>query len=76
MNRASPADLRKALDVVDVYLKAGLLFVPMPVMDADDHRALIGQAESRLEQLAQQQERDQGPTLGDMTVYAVAVPHA
>lgn len=59
MNRASPADLRKALEVVDVSRKAGILFVPIPVMSAEDHSSLIAQVDSRLEQLAQQQERDQ-----------------
>ena len=59
MNRASPADMRKALAVVDVLRKAGILFVPMPVMSAEDHSSLIEQVDSRLEQLAQQQERDQ-----------------
>lgn len=59
MNRANPADLHKALNVVDAYLKAGLLFVPIPVLNAADHLALIDQADSRLEQLAQQEEREQ-----------------
>lgn len=72
MNRASPADLRKALDVVDAYIKAGILFVPMPVLGEADHRMLVDKADSRLDQIAKRQEVAQG----DVTIYAVEVAHA
>lgn len=51
MNRASPIDLRKAADTAGVYVKAGLLFVPMPVLSEADHTDLLRQAHTRLGQL-------------------------
>lgn len=53
MNRASPVDLRRAAEVANHYLKAGILFVPMPVLDRSDHEALIEQSTERLEKMAQ-----------------------
>jgi hypothetical protein len=56
MNRASPTDLRKCAQLANTYLKAGILFVPMPVLNAADHVGLASQANQRLEQLAQEAE--------------------
>ena len=53
MNRASPADLRRAGQVAQHYIKAGILFVPMPVLDRADHEALVAQSTERLEKMAQ-----------------------
>lgn len=53
MNRANPADLRRAADVAHTYIKAGTLFVPMPALDQADHDALVAQSAERLEKLAQ-----------------------
>jgi hypothetical protein len=52
MNRASPVDLRKAMDVTLVIFKAGVLFVPMPVLDGADHTQLVTQLNDRLERIA------------------------
>ena len=41
MNRASPSDMRKALIVVDGFKKAGILFVPVPVLN-EAHRIKLG----------------------------------
>lgn len=52
MNRASPVELRKAMDTALALMKAGILFVPMPVRDHIDHAQLVGQCTDRLEALA------------------------
>ena len=54
MNRASPADLRKALEVAHAYAKAGLLFVPMPVLNETDHHKLVADAAERIDQLIEE----------------------
>ena len=57
MNRASPVDLRKAIDVANTYVKAGILFVPIPVIDKDKHAALVIQADLALEELLTEAEK-------------------
>lgn len=59
MKRANPADLRRAVDVANTYVKAGILFVPMPALDQADHDALVAQSADRLERLAQTAEQEQ-----------------
>jgi hypothetical protein len=56
MNRASPIDLRKAAEVANTFLKAGILFVCVPVLDEADHAALVEQSGRRLDQMAQEAE--------------------
>jgi hypothetical protein len=51
MNRASPVDLRKAAEAANTYIKAGVLFVPMPALSAADHADLVAQAQLRLDQI-------------------------
>lgn len=53
MNRANPADLRRAADMAQRFVKAGILFVPMPALDQADHDALVAQSAERLEKMAQ-----------------------
>ena len=57
MNRASPADLRKAIDAANVYVKAGILFVPIPVLNKDDHAAKVLEAELAIERLLTEAEK-------------------
>jgi hypothetical protein len=59
MNRASPIDLRKALEMVNAMVKAGILFVPMPVLSEADHANLVAKAADRLEQIAEEAEAGQ-----------------
>ncbi|KQQ62926.1 hypothetical protein ASF66_00810 [Pseudomonas sp. Leaf129] len=59
MKRANPADLRRAAVVAHTYVKAGILFVPMPALDQADHDALVAQSADRLERLAQAAEQEQ-----------------
>lgn len=52
MNRANPAQLRKALEVAHALTKSGIQFVCMPVFDEADHNNLADQAVERLERIA------------------------
>jgi len=52
MKRASPVQLRQALDAADGLAKAGVRFVCVPVIDEADAMNLAGQAAQRLERLA------------------------
>lgn len=54
--RATPVNMRKALEVTRLYAESGVLFVPMPVLSDSDHAELIAQAGERLERMAQQNE--------------------
>lgn len=57
MNRASPAQLRKVIEAANAYVKAGILFVPMPVADeAEFHQRLV-EADARLETMATEAEK-------------------
>ena len=56
MNRASAADLREAIAVATELMRAGVLFVPVPVLDEADHSDLIEKMAKRLEQLGSESE--------------------
>ncbi len=51
MERETPVDTRKSLEIVDVLKKAGIGFIPIPVIDEDDRRALIVELQERLTNL-------------------------
>ncbi len=51
MNRAHPADLRDAMMMAQSFVKAGILFVPIPVMNAEDAQRLGLMAGERLDKL-------------------------
>lgn len=53
MNRASPADLRKSLEVANTLAKHGIGFVCVPTLGDEDRDQLIGQGAERMEKLAQ-----------------------
>jgi hypothetical protein len=59
LERASPADLRKALELANVFVKLGVNFVPVPVANAEEQRALVEQALTKLEELEQSAKRAQ-----------------
>ena len=48
MNKATPVEMRKCLEIVDVFKKTGIRFVAMPVIDEDDHKKLVDQMQDRL----------------------------
>lgn len=58
MVRAKPSELRQALEMASILVKAGQLFVPMPVLNAEDHKALLAQYDTRLDQLIAEAEKE------------------
>lgn len=56
MNRASPVDTRRALETANVYAKAGIPFVCMPVLNDEQLVAGIHEANRRLDQAATEAE--------------------
>lgn len=56
MNRAPAPELRKALLLANTFVTAGLLFVPMPVLNEDDHKALLADVDRRLETIEKESE--------------------
>ena len=56
MKRANPADLRKALEIAQSLAKAGIDFVPVPVMSGIDRVELTHTATQRLERMASESE--------------------
>ena len=54
MKRADPADLRKAKYLVEEFVRAGIDFVPIPVIDQDDKNELAMDLQRRLEQIEQE----------------------
>lgn len=49
MNKASPIDMRKMLDVVDVLKRAGIMFVPIPVLNDEDKAKYLELMNDQLE---------------------------
>lgn len=59
MNRATPVEMRKSLEMVDALKNAGLRFVQMPCLSETDCAALIVQVQTRLGMIARQAEVDE-----------------
>ena len=57
IQKANPVDLRKAIEVANIYVKAGILFVPMPVLNKNDHAARVLEAELAIEALLTEAEK-------------------
>lgn len=51
MNRASPKDLRAMSIMANTFVTHGILFVPVPVSDAEDFARLKAQAWKKLEDM-------------------------
>ena len=51
MNRAKPEDLRGTLELAHDMAKAGILFVPMPVVDRKEYVELMRHAIARMNQM-------------------------
>ena len=56
MNRASPVDLRKALEIAHTLVKAGIDFVPVPVLSPKDKAILVRDVQMRLNQIENESE--------------------
>ncbi len=48
MDKCSPVEMRKALELVDVFKKTGIRFVPMPVFDDEDHAKTVAKMQDKL----------------------------
>ena len=60
MNRASSVDLRNALAVVNTLVKAGIDFVPVPVLSDEDKAILVRDVQMRLAQIENESEVNNG----------------
>lgn len=56
MNRATPVEIRKSLEMFEAMKNAGLRFVPMPCLSETDYAALIVQVQTRLDMVVRQAE--------------------
>ena len=60
MNRASSVDIRNALAVVNTLVKAGIDFVPVPVLSDEDKAILVRDVQMRLAQIENESEVNNG----------------
>ncbi|HBM7610104.1 DUF1382 family protein [Escherichia coli] len=60
MNRASPVDLRKSLEIANHLARIGIRFVPIPVASEEDFQTLAAELSLRLEQMAVEAEKNEG----------------
>ncbi|ANF26002.1 DUF1382 family protein [Stutzerimonas stutzeri] len=61
MQRANPAELRKAMESANVMMRAGILFVAMPVLDEQDLATMRGESIKRLERIIEITESEEEP---------------
>ncbi|MNO92156.1 hypothetical protein D3C76_837200 [compost metagenome] len=59
MNRASPVEMRKAMETANTLAKAGLLFVCVPVMNESDYDDLVHLSKQRLGELVEKAEAEE-----------------
>mgnify|MGYP003443542565 FL=1 len=59
MNRASPVDLRIALEMAHSLAKAGVDFVTIPVLSNEDKAILVRDAYMRLDQIEKERSNAQ-----------------
>lgn len=52
MLKASPVEMRKALETVSLLKNSMVLFVPMPVISGDDYMSLKVEMLNRMDKLA------------------------
>ena len=60
MNKCSPVEMRKNLEIVDLYKKLGIDFVAVPVMNENQKNAMIAQADLLLKQMIIEIESEEG----------------
>lgn len=54
IEKASPVEMRKALEIVDQYRKAGIMFVPIPVLSKDEEATYGLIAVQQLQRIAEE----------------------
>jgi len=52
--------MRKALMAVEVMKKAGILFVPVPIIDEEDFKLAIAEVDNRFEMMIAEAEKEEG----------------
>lgn len=62
MNRASPVDLRKSIEIANHLANIGIRFVPIPVATEEEFQTLAAELSRRLEQMAVEAEKNEGGT--------------
>jgi hypothetical protein len=60
IERASPAQLRKALELANLFARVGVNFVPVPVANDEEQRALVEQALGKLAEIERAEEKKGG----------------
>ncbi|HGW5368783.1 TPA: DUF1382 family protein [Enterobacter hormaechei] len=60
MNRDSPVDLRKSLEIANHLAQIGIRFVPIPVATEEEFQTLADELSRRLEQMAVEAEKNEG----------------
>lgn len=51
MERASPVEMRRSLEIVEVFKKVGLRFVPMPVTSDAEFQVTSAEMQRRLDEI-------------------------
>ncbi|CAM8075281.1 DUF1382 family protein [Enterobacter hormaechei] len=62
MNRASPVDLRRSVEIAKHLAHIGIRFVPIPVASEEEFQTLSAELSRRLEQMAVEAEKHEGGT--------------
>ncbi|HDS2646548.1 TPA: DUF1382 family protein [Klebsiella aerogenes] len=62
MNRASPVDLRKSIEIANHLAHIGIRFVPIPVATDEEFKSLSAELSRKLEQIAVEAEKNEGGT--------------
>ncbi|ELQ6871117.1 DUF1382 family protein [Escherichia coli] len=60
MNKASPVDLRKSLEISNHLAHIGIRFVPIPVATDEEFQTLAAELSRRLENMAVEAEKNEG----------------
>ncbi|MBW7699414.1 DUF1382 family protein [Enterobacter kobei] len=58
MNRASPLDLRKSIEIANNLAHIGIRFVPIPVATEDEFQLLAAELSRKLEEMATEAEKN------------------
>jgi transcriptional regulator with XRE-family HTH domain len=66
--------MRKALEAVETLKKAGLLFVPMPVLSEADHAELLQDMMRRFNDIEQGRQEPSSQELKNLLAIAIGVP--
>lgn len=60
MNRASPVDLRKSIEIANHLANIGIRFVPIPMATEKEFQTLAAELSRRLEKMAVKAEKNEG----------------